>query len=436
MGELDIKFEWLPRDYGDAVERATLADLSITIDGNVATKIEDGIAKTVRYSARLSAYHLAVWFAANWWRLRWEPEPKSKSTVWAMGHAIGAAGGGYVWPNLAFSSDGGTILAVARPTAVRETEAIRYLSDFSVSIDARTFERGVDHFVDAVLRRLEATRINETDLRDLWSEVLAERQDIELSRVRRVEALLGFDPGEAPDDLLTRLNESAERFGQSATEEVAAVEKAESEMTLSRLADLQKDVGDAGAPIRIPELAALRKAVDGGNAALLPWERATQMSKIARSVWSLGKGPVSTVALAGILDIRPDTIGDAPSSHLTINVGFRDRECQERLSVVFRKKHPTSRRFALARIVADHVAADRVDTLLPATDAKTQRQKFQRAFAQEFLCPYDELLEFLDGKQPSDELIEEAAEHFVVSPLLVKTVLVNKGALERESLVG
>jgi Zn-dependent peptidase ImmA (M78 family) len=72
--------------------------------------------------------------------------------------------------------------------------------------------------------------------------------------------------------------------------------------------------------------------------------------------------------------------------------------------------------------------------LLPATRLYTQRQKFQRAFAQEFLCPYTELKSYLGSGRLDDEAIEDAASYFQVSPLLIRTTLVNKGMLERNVL--
>ncbi|MDD3449040.1 MAG: hypothetical protein PHF72_08440, partial [Gammaproteobacteria bacterium] len=88
----------------------------------------------------------------------------------------------------------------------------------------------------------------------------------------------------------------------------------------------------------------------------------------------------------------------------------------------------------LARLVADHIYRSAGDRLLPATDARTARQKFQRAFAQEFLCPFTALSDFLGSTEPTDDRIEEAADLFNVSPLLVKTTLVNRGVLGREVL--
>ena len=69
-----------------------------------------------------------------------------------------------------------------------------------------------------------------------------------------------------------------------------------------------------------------------------------------------------------------------------------------------------------------------------ATDAKTTRQQFQRAFAREFLCPLDELQEFIGSGKPNSDVIDAAAEQFQLSSWTIATTLVNKGVLEREVL--
>lgn len=100
------------------------------------------------------------------------------------------------------------------------------------------------------------------------------------------------------------------------------------------------------------------------------------------------------------------------------------------------RRLPTSRRFAFLRLVGDHLTSTPEDMLLPATEARTARQKIQRAFAQEFLCPFRDLRAFLGTDSPTDEHLEQAADTFRVSPLLVRTTLVNRGMLPRESLAG
>lgn len=117
-----------------------------------------------------------------------------------------------------------------------------------------------------------------------------------------------------------------------------------------------------------------------------------------------------------------------------MNIGIRNGD-NENLRATLTSPHEVSRRFALLRIVADHLYSPVSDHLLPSTKAKTARQKFQRTFAQEFLCPSQALFEFL-GKDFSDERFEDAASYFSVSPLLVKTTLANKGLLHRDEIQG
>jgi Zn-dependent peptidase ImmA (M78 family) len=73
--------------------------------------------------------------------------------------------------------------------------------------------------------------------------------------------------------------------------------------------------------------------------------------------------------------------------------------------------------------------------LYPATRAYTYRQKVQRSFAAEFLSPFAAVDEILSGDF-SMEKQQEAADHFNVSELTIRTLLVNHHRLERDELDG
>jgi hypothetical protein len=115
-----------------------------------------------------------------------------------------------------------------------------------------------------------------------------------------------------------------------------------------------------------------------------------------------------------------------------MSIAFRHGE-SDQLQATLTSPHEANRRFSLLRIVADHLYAPASDHLLPVTKARTARQKFQRAFSQEFLCPSQELIEFM-GNEFSDDRLDDAAVYFNVSPLLVKSTLVNKGVLNRQEI--
>ena len=137
-----IDFDWLgPADSSDA-DRVTFAALSIRVGGRVATRVLDSITKAECHSTHISAFRLAIWFAANWWRLRWEPEKSEIDIDWEMSHKMGAVGGGYLWPNLTVSSDGEEMIDIhSRRTRPSEYKLISYLDSF-VRLFQHTSSRG------------------------------------------------------------------------------------------------------------------------------------------------------------------------------------------------------------------------------------------------------------------------------------------------------
>jgi hypothetical protein len=195
--QFDINFKWSGREFGSALDRATLADVSIAANGFQAMECYELIPNSVSPTARLSAYALATWLAANWWRLRWEPERNNLD--WQLSHKVSAAGEGYLWPDLCFASDGLAILVKSKASpSGRPEELVRYLNNFEAYIPAPDFERGIDNFIEGVIARVVGMNIGDTHLAGLWSEVLKERRDSELTQQRKLEAMMGFDPDESP----------------------------------------------------------------------------------------------------------------------------------------------------------------------------------------------------------------------------------------------
>ncbi|MGA2937606.1 MAG: hypothetical protein ABSF52_10970 [Syntrophobacteraceae bacterium] len=430
MSGFSIDFQWLAREYGDEVARSTLAEITITASGWKATQIEDLLAKTVRPGVRVSAFALAQWFVSNWWRLLWEPE--RDTTSWRMSHKVGAAGEGYLWPDLTFVSDGEAVLVRGRPSPLKSEQPVRYLNSFDVFVPVHEFEGGMDSFVEAVVGRLADTGIDAAGLDSLWREVLAERRDSDLATWRKLEAIVGYDPDDAPDQIIEALQRAELEYGSGAVEEIAA------ESMENALADIEVLWGEPrrkALQLVIPSFNHLKRRISEEiRSSLFPWEKATEAARIVREVWSLGPGPVSTSTLAQVLEIKKGSLEDAIDVKGPMNAGFRDGNLDS-LSVFLKSTIQVSRRFALLRLVGDHLAAPQSDRLLPATPkTRTQRQKFQRAFAQEFLCPYSDLVSYLNSSEPSDEAIEVAANHFEVSERMVETLLVNKGDLERSCL--
>jgi Zn-dependent peptidase ImmA (M78 family) len=80
--------------------------------------------------------------------------------------------------------------------------------------------------------------------------------------------------------------------------------------------------------------------------------------------------------------------------------------------------------------MADHLRSGPGDRWLPVTDAATARQKVQRAFAAEFLCPIESLRDYLSDEF-LPEAFEDAAEYFGISEMAVKSHLANHHLIPR-----
>jgi hypothetical protein len=141
----------------------------------------------------------------------------------------------------------------------------------------------------------------------------------------------------------------------------------------------------------------------------------------------LGCAPIPNkilAELAGIAASVLDAPPDAPRFAYALdrsNGGSR---------IVFRSKWKTGRRFELARILGDRLISPPGDHLFPSTRAHTYRQMMQRSFAAELLSPFT-AVEAALNEDYSDDAQQEVAESFDVSPLTIRTLLVNHGRISR-----
>ena len=429
---LEINVDWPTNRARSSLEQA---ELSIWIDGACATSVEEVLDRTRRNRVRLSVTRLAEWLAGNWWRLRWEPEiPKEARpdaiSDWNMSHNLASAGGGYVWPALWFSSDGDSILIRSESTEPDLAEPIRYLGNFTKTITANSFEQEVDRFVEATIANLAKTGQEPEDLSTLWKIVSEERQDSGMSETRKLEALLGYDPAEAPGNLIEALLEQARRYGSNAVEELAAHSKAQTLVTLEALTN-QALTGCNR--IQIPDSKDfIRRLQTSSGDYQVPWERGENAARMARNIWRIDQGPISDEDVARLFG--PSCTVSTDPGCLPISAGLRENGSPDEFQAYLRQQSRAGRRFALSRLVADHLTSQPEDSLLPATDSKTSRQKFQRAFAREFLCPFKDLQEFIGPNTPGRDEIEYAAEHFQVSEWAIANTLVYKGIIDRAAL--
>ena len=410
-----------------AEDEATLSEIVIEASEDTLTQAFDLEQGRVRDGVYLSAYRLAEWLIWNWWRLRWEPahqnSQRDRSLEWRQAHEMAGIGRGWLWPNIVIRSDGLRIEFDVRPTSETRTERLRYMTDKRTVVSAEAFEAGVDALVGRVMERLGRSPVPDSDLGIAWRELAAERNDAELTMYRKIEACRGFDVDEADPEQIEQILADGDELGTNAISEVAADQflTAKELHEVATHSGFDTDPGSGADP--------LDGLWDGlGNVA--PWRVGADAAGSLRSREKLGDDRVPDVRLAELCGIDGGALGElgigGPMAFTLHANGPRSR-------VVLRSKWRTGRRFELARLLADRLLVETGESLRPATRASTYRQKMQRAFAAELLCPVASLVDFLNDDF-SDEAREEAAERFDVSPFAVTTVLVNNGRLDRDEI--
>jgi hypothetical protein len=406
--------------------------MRITVNNRIATRVDDDWSKSIRNEVVLSAYPLALWIVSSWWRLLYEPAPDGiRSTGWRMAHELASAGHGFLWPRLVFESDGETVDVVSHRSGPDPCEPVRYIEEFREPVPLKQFESTIEGFISLTLSRLDSVGLPAPDLAGVWEEVQRERSDPDACIYRRLEARLGFDPDEAPQDAVQRLLRLTAEAGEAAVAEIApACAGTDAEQAVADVVKLAQSPGFQASTEPSGRVSALVSTPEFRQAA--PWERGRWLATQVRDAWHLGMDRLDDATLAQVLamDIAgwTDPLGTPSVPHrlgLAVRTGVPGR-----VKLVFRRRNRPGRRFEAARFLADNLAAPQDDRWLPATDSKTARQKFQRAFAAEFLCPVRRLEEYL-GDDYTDEAISDAGEYFGVSPLAVRSHLANNGLLPR-----
>ncbi len=426
-GSFAIDIDWERLDHGPAEDVASYGAVGIRLGDCWLSEAHDTFVGRVRRKVHLSGYQLAQWLAWNWWRLRWEP--RDRSLGWSMAHRMATIGGGYVWPNIECVSDGVRVFLLAHPTSSRGAEPLRYLVEAGEGIPAGDFERGIDLFVDRVVQKLISESIRDSNLERVWSYVQDERRDDRAAAYRTLEASMGYEPDGATPGVVEALLDDETALGRRAVRELASgvpggepAPRADGLRELARRSGIDADLGS------IPGLP--QGVLVAPSEHRPAWEVGEADAKALRRQQGLVDGPIPDGILAALAGTSPGALTGEPAtaSYLLAVDGGRSAA-----RLVLQSPFRVSRRFALARLIGDRVINGFDEALTPALRSRTYRQKMQRAFAAELLCPFEQARDELSD-DPSEDNQQRVAELFEVSPVLVRTQLVNNDLLDRETL--
>ncbi|AMO76021.1 hypothetical protein [Pseudomonas citronellolis] len=424
-GYFNFKASW-PKGSDD------VAEILIRVGERVVSRIADTEKQTVRDYFRASSTSLALWMADNWWRLRWETITDSKfpSVDWRLRHELNSASGGALWPPVMIFSVGDRI-AFAPSIGKRFIDGPQSYFDFKIGmVAANEYELELDNFFKAVLEHCAMT-VDGMALCSLLKQITVEREDPELAAWRRLEACLGFDPDAAPDEVIEALVELENVAGEDGVEEAAYAQPGPGAAHSLRLAI--EATQESAAQIDLSLADSLTRDWNLPTYAT-PWQMAEAAAAELRSIIGVPRGLLKHKVFEDLFKVRWDELKSvtATARHLPYGARISDPGNKSRVALQTSTSRPYDRRFELARQFGDAVWKQDAEFGV-VSRSKSDRQKFQRAFAHSLLCPFDDLQQALDVNSPTLESMQKAARAFGVNPSVVRNQLVYKGYLPFEN---
>ena len=369
---------------------------------------------------------LAFWFIDNWWRIRWEPAPYTDlNAEWRLAHHLSSVGAGYHWPNVSIWGEGSRVGIAVHADASNLQPSLKFVAQPRLDyVPSLTVEAAIDRFVRNVLEHVG----NASDGLDAeYRQLQAERADSTVAAWRTLEAMLGFDPDDAPDGLVGGLEALTERYGSEPLQEAALAHQGEE--ATSTLKNCIEAAESSNVLVRAP-FAFETLEVDRSSLQP-PWRLAVAAANQLRHWLSVPPGPIRNTRLSEIVGTNVDHLKTKRRSTFNIPYALRLRH-ETGSRVALRSTWSHLRRFELCRSLGD-IIWSRDDAMCPLSAAKSERQKFQRAFAQGFLCPFADLQAYINTDKPGDDDIHAAARRFHVSQRLVEATLLNNHVIDQAS---
>ena len=290
-----------------------IAAIGLSLGGRSLTRLVDVENNTTRDYVRASAVALAIWFADNWWRLRWEPiqDYRAPSVDWRLRHELTSAPGGQIWPPLMVYGVGERVVIAQLASTNEHLGPIQYLPTTVSLMSSSDFEIGVDTFFEAVLNSC-ARALDADALKLLVTQLEQERSDDKISAWRRLEARLGYDPDHAPDSLIESLALFEERIGTDALEEAAVAAPGELSATALKAALDASETSEARVNLQVA--AEVQNLHQGSMPLSSPWMLAEEAARQMRSAIAMTHGPILNHSLADILRVDWTKISKAPAT--------------------------------------------------------------------------------------------------------------------------
>ncbi|GII58619.1 hypothetical protein Pth03_70080 [Planotetraspora thailandica] len=426
--EFRIRWEWEPAPSVRAPEhRATWARIEISVGSDHVTLVEDRESGSSRRSIYCPLYPMAEWAAYNWWFLQADARPARSLGLQIPGnhdarqfqrHSLRGSGDGFIWPNLMVVPEGEQSHLIwhedRRPSPDRP---IRFLSRGEALVGRESVERELAGLISAVLTRLAERGITDTPLHKEWEAI--QQADEEEAEFCLAAARLGLDPyAEAEPYEQLILQAADELQGHLLGDFLDAVEPARMGDALEWIRAARSEISrsrGAGAAVELRHEIGPLQPASGDRS----WEKGWSQARAVRRTLGLSGGEVF------VLSPYISTVDRTPVDR-GLQAVAGAVEGSGPLAVIDPGRPAGSRRFTLSRALWHYLWEP--EAVFLVTNAYTDRQKVERAFAAELLAPAAGISELL-GDAPESAVqddMEQIADHFRVSPMVIKHQLENQ----------
>ena len=416
MLDFRFQFEWehSPRVRAPELD-ATWARLEIYARDEPITKVEAKRSQSVRTGIYVPLYPIAEWIVANWWFLwdEWRTDGRDSR------HSLLAAREGFVLPDVSFRPTETKMEVVWHAAASGPSAGILFLSSGSSVLAKSSVREEFRRLVDAVIERLNTRQLEGSYLVQAWQAIQDAERDPDQRAFCERAARLGCDPFDVQDSIATQIQHIGVLLPEAVVEDFCDA------ISLAQMvsgAEAVKAFFDSASAVTSEE-GKWREFQNGlgWEGTGIPWRDGYNEARALRS--RLGLAGAITADLNSVLNrelglfeikelavpSRIDAIS-APTQTGAPLFGYRSHLREE------------SRRFILCRALSDLLASGQPSLV---TRSGSEHQQRNRAFAAEFLAPAESIRERIGGGRVGEEDIEELAQEFEVSDLVVRHQIQN-----------
>lgn len=416
-----FRFNWVEAAPSrDERACATMAALSIEVNGQNVTSVLDQRNRAYRDHIVVPLAPIAEWLAVHWWHLFHEVEDtREQRPDFEARHNLASVGDGFVLPSF-------TMAPAPTPKRMRlhwsryrpQHARIEFIRRGEEIVSSTALEEQCRRLIEAVLDRLRSHDLASDMLYDEWTAInTLENDELEFSRAA---ALLGIDPFNVPDDLADAIVKLWKRTIPSLRDDVFATTTVDAALETSTWLDATlEDLQGVAQGSDWPELrGSLQYAKPDVSDEDAPWRRGFNLARSTRRELEIGNGRFD-FEQTGSLSL-PWHETQPPS------VRIEGLVATDKLACATVPRSETGKRFLQARALGDYLGWPEPGPAILSSLA-TSRQAQSRAFAAEFLVPAEALRRRLGGGPVEPEQVDDLASEFLVSSQVIRHQIENHG---------